>query len=106
MSIDDIAIFFSILATVCGIYSRAPKVYKIYTTQPLSIDDLSTDTIALNIGLNSCILFYVIIYVHYPIIIHCSIMIILEVLLLYMKNTHGSLKKSSSQTNLLEMEEV
>ena len=68
--------------------------------------ELSTDTMILSIVMNSCILFYMIIHSQYPMIAYCSIMILLELLLIYMKNTHGKMKKSSSQTNLLEMENV
>ena len=77
-----------------------------YSDLELNVDDLSTSTMFLNIGSNSCILLYMIINKQYPIIAYCSIIVSLELLLIYMKNTHGKLKKSSSQTNLLEMDTV
>ena len=106
MEKENIVALFSIFATICGTLSRGPQVYRVYTTKPLSINDLSTNTMILNIGSNSCILIYMAIYSHYSIVIHCGIMILFEVLLIYMKNTHGKMKKSSSQTNLLEMDTV
>ena len=98
MEVDNIANFFSIMAIICGISLRGPQVYKIYTTNPLSV--------ILSIVMNSCILFYMIIHSQYPMIAYCSIMILLELLLIYMKGSHGKMKKSSSQTNLLEMEKI
>ena len=106
MEVDNIANFFSIMAIICGISLRGPQVYKIYTTNPLSVNELSTDTMILSIVMNSCILFYMIIHSQYPMIAYCSIMILLELLLIYMKGSHGKMKKSSSQTNLLEMDTV
>ena len=99
-------ILVSTIAIICGIFSRGPQVYRVYTTKPLNVNDLSTSTMFLNIGSNSCILLYMIINKQYPIIAYCSIIVSLELLLIYMKNTHGKLKKSSSQTNLLEMDTV
>ena len=60
MEVDNIANFFSIMAIICGISLRGPQVYKIYTTNPLSVNELSTDTMILSIVMNSCILFYMI----------------------------------------------
>ena len=62
MEVDNIANFFSIMAIICGISLRGPQVYKIYTTNPLSVNELSTDTMILSIVMNSCILFYMIIH--------------------------------------------
>ena len=106
MENEIVANLFSMLAIICGVFLRGPQVYRIYTTKPLNVNDLSTETMILNLGTNRFILVYMIIHSQYPIIAYCSIMILLELLLIYMKNTHGNMKKSSSQTNLLEMEDV
>ena len=44
MEKGNIVTIFSIIATICGTLSRGPQVYRVYTTKPLSINDLSTST--------------------------------------------------------------
>ena len=47
MEKENIVALFSIFATICGTLSRGPQVYRVYTTKPLSINDLSTNTMIL-----------------------------------------------------------
>ena len=100
-SIYEVANFASVIGTCCGLFSRIPQVYRTYTTK--SANDLSTNTIIINITANTCFLFYMIVNEQYPIIINCLSIITLEGLLIYMKNKFGKMKKSSSQTDLSKM---
>ena len=79
-----------------------PQVYKTY--QSKSVNDLSENTMRLNITANSCFLFYTIVHEQYPIMMNCLAVITLEGSLLYMKNRFGQMKKSSSQTSLIGMD--
>ena len=101
ISIEYIANIVSIIGTCCGLCSRVPQVIKTYKTQ--SAGDLSTQTMAINITANSCFLFYTIVHEQYPIMINCLTVITLESSLIYMKKKFGNMKKSSSQTDLLQM---
>jgi len=100
-TIYDIANFVSILGTCCGLISRVPQVYRTYTTQ--SAGDLSSNTMIINITANSCFLFYTIVNEQYPIMLNCLSVITLEGSLIYMKNKFGTMKKTSSQTDLVSM---
>ena len=102
-TIYDIANFVSILGTCCGLFSRVPQVYRTYTTK--SAGDLSTNTMLINITANSCFLFYTIVHEQYPIMLNCLSVITLESSLIYMKQKFGTMKKTSSQTDLLSMVE-
>ena len=102
MIIEDIANIVSFIGTCCGLFSRVPQVYQTYTTK--SAKDLSTKTLLINISANSCFLFYSIVHLQYPIILNCMSVITLESSLIYMKKTFGNVKKSSSNTNLIELE--
>ena len=104
ITIEQIANVVSIIGTCCGLFSRVPQVYKTYKTQ--SAGDLSTQTMAINITANSCFLFYTIVHEQYPIMLNCISVITLEGSLVYMKNKFGKVKKSSSQTNLIDMVEI
>lgn len=101
VSIEYIANVVSIIGTCCGLCSRVPQVIKTYKSK--SANDLSSQTMAINITANSCFLFYTIVHKQYPIMINCVTVITLESLLIYMKKKFGKMKKSSSQTDLLEM---
>tara|TARA_B100001248_G_C27391272_1_gene462484 strand:+ start:925 stop:1254 length:330 start_codon:yes stop_codon:yes gene_type:complete len=101
ISIEYIANIVSIIGTCCGLCSRVPQVIKTYKTE--SASDLSSQTMAINITANSCFLFYTIVHKQYPIMINCITVITLESSLIYMKKKFGTMKKSSSQTDLLEM---
>ena len=100
-NLETIASMISIFGTCCGLVSRVPQVYKTY--QSKSVNDLSENTMRLNITANSCFLFYTIVHRQYPIIMNCLAVITLEGSLLYMKKKFGQMKKSSSQTSLIEM---
>jgi len=100
-SIHEIANFASIIGTCCGLFSRVPQVYRTYKTK--SANDLSTNTMVINITANTCFLFYMIVNEQYPIVINCLSIITLEGSLIYMKNKFGKIKKSSSQTDLSKM---
>ena len=101
--ITNIANIVSMIGTVCGLFSRVPQVYRTYTTR--SACDLSTNTMTLNITANSCFLFYTLVHRQYPLMINCLSVILLEGSLLIMKNKFGTMKKTSSQTDLLSMVE-
>ena len=60
----------------------------------------------LNISANMCFLFYTIVHEQYPIMANCLAVITLEGKLLFMKNKFGDMKKSSSQTNLVNLEDL
>lgn len=104
MDIESIAKFVSMFGTMCGLFSRVPQVYKTYTTR--SAKDLSSRTMILNITANSCFLFYTIVNEQYPIMMNCISVIGLESSLIYMKHNFGTMKKSSSGTSLMEMEDT
>ena len=103
ITIEQVANIISIIGTCCGLFSRVPQVYRTYTTQ--SAGDLSTNTMIINITANSCFLFYTIVNEQYPIMLNCLSVITLEGSLIYMKNKFGTMKKTSSQTDLLSMVE-
>ena len=102
ISIESIANVVSIIGTCCGLFSRVPQVYKTYKTK--SAGDLSNQTMMINITANSCFLFYTIVHEQYPIMFNCLSVITLESSLVYMKRKFGNMKKSSSQTNLIDMD--
>tara|TARA_B000000557_G_scaffold17429_1_gene13323 strand:+ start:425 stop:766 length:342 start_codon:yes stop_codon:yes gene_type:complete len=102
ISIESIANVVSIIGTCCGLFSRVPQVYKTYKTK--SAGDLSNQTMMINITANSCFLFYTIVHEQYPIMLNCLSVITLESSLVYMKRKFGNMKKSSSQTNLIDMD--
>ena len=104
MNINYVANFVSMIGTVCGLFSRVPQVYKVYRSK--SAGDLSSQTMAINITANSCFLFYTIVNKQYPIMFNCLSVITLESSLVYMKYKYGKIKKSSSQTNLVNMDTV
>ena len=101
-NLETIASFVSLFGTSCGLVSRVPQVYKTYKSK--SVNDLSENTMRLNITANSCFLFYTIIHKQYPIMLNCLAVITLEGSLLYMKHRFGQMKKSSSQTSLVGMD--
>ena len=102
ITIEGIANVISMIGTACGLFSRVPQVYKVYTTK--SAGDLSSQTMAINITANSCFLFYTLVHEQYPIMMNCLAVITLEGSLLYMKHHFGKMKKSSSQTSLVGMD--
>jgi uncharacterized protein with PQ loop repeat len=104
MNINYVANIVSMIGTVCGLFSRVPQVYKVYRSK--SAGDLSSQTMAINITANSCFLFYTIVNKQYPIMFNCLSVITLESSLVYMKYKYGKIKKSSSQTNLVNMDTV
>ena len=101
-NLETISSFVSLFGTACGLVSRVPQVYKVYKSQ--SANDLSSNTMKLNITANSCFLFYTLVHEQYPIMLNCLAVITLEGSLLYMKNIFGQMKKSSSQTSLVGMD--
>ena len=101
-NLETIASFVSLFGTACGLVSRVPQVYKVYKSQ--SANDLSSNTMKLNITANSCFLFYTIVHEQYPIMMNCLAVVTLEGSLLYMKHMFGKIKKSSSQTSLVGMD--
>ena len=104
MNLDHISAIVSSIGTCFGLISRVPQVYKTY--QSKSANDLSDRTMCLNIMANSCFLFYTIVHEQYPIMLNCISVICLESSLVYMKYKFGQIKKSSSQTNLIDLEKV
>ena len=101
-NLETIASFVSLFGTACGLVSRVPQVYKVYKSK--SANDLSDNTMRLNIKANSCFLFYTIGHKQYPIMMNCLSGVILEGSLLYMKYKFGNMKKSSSQTSLVGLD--
>ena len=101
-NLETIASFVSVFGTCCGLVSRVPQVYKTYCSK--SVNDLSENTMRLNITANSCFLFYTLVHEQYPIMMNCLAVITLEGSLLYMKHRFGKMKKSSSQTSLVGMD--
>ena len=104
MNLEHISTIVSSIGTCFGLVSRVPQVYQTYKTQ--SANDLSDRTMCLNIMANSCFLFYTIVHEQYPIMLNCISVISLESSLVYMKYKFGSIKKSSSQTNLIDLDKV
>lgn len=104
MNLEHISYIISAIGTCFGLVSRVPQVYKTYQTR--SANDLSDRTMFLNIMANSCFLFYTIVHGQYPIMLNCLSVITLESSLVYMKYKFGTIKKVSSQTNLLDLEKV
>ena len=101
ITLEGIANVVSMFGTMCGLFSRVPQVYKVYKSQ--SAGDLSSQTMAINITANSCFLFYTLVYQQWPIMLNCLSVITLESSLVYMKRKYGTMKKSSSQTSLVDM---
>ena len=101
MNITTFANYVSIFGTICGLFSRVPQVYKTYKSQ--SANDLSSQTMMINITANCCFLFYSIVHEQYPILLNCTSVVTLESSLVYMKYKFGKMKKSSSQTSLIDM---
>ena len=101
MNITTFANYVSIFGTICGLFSRVPQVYKTYKSQ--SAKDLSSQTMLINITANSCFLFYSIVHEQYPIMLNCTSVITLESTLVFMKYKFGKIKKSNSQTSLVDM---
>ena len=101
ITIEYIASVISIIGTCFGLFSRVPQVYQTYKTK--SAGDLSTKTLMINITANSCFLFYTIVHKQYPIMLNNVTVITLESSLIYMKNKFGKMKKTASQTSLVDM---
>lgn len=104
VDIFDIANGVSLIGTCLGLFSRVPQVYRTYKSK--SANDLSTQTMAINITANCCFLFYMIVNKNYFIMLNCISVITLESSLFYMKNKYGKMKKSSSGISLDEMVSV
>ena len=102
MNLEHFSSIISAIGTCFGLVSRVPQVYKTYKTQ--SANDLSDRTMCLNIMANSCFLFYTIVHEQYPIMMNCLAVVTLEGSLLYMKHRFGKMKKSSSQTSLVDLD--
>lgn len=102
ITIEYVANIISIIGTCCGLFSRVPQVYQTYKTR--SANDLSTKTLMINITANSCFLFYTIVHEQYPIMLNCLTVITLESSLIYMKKKFGKMKKTASQTNLMDLD--
>ena len=102
ITIEYVANIISIIGTCCGLFSRVPQVYQTYKTR--SANDLSTKTLIINITANSCFLFYTIVHEQYPIMLNCLTVITLESSLIYMKKKFGKMKKTASQTNLMDLD--
>ena len=100
-TIYDVASVVSMIGTCFGLFSSIPQVYKTYTTK--SAGDLSNQTMLINISANSCFLFYTIVNEQYPIMLNCLSVITLEGSLVYMKHKFSKIKKTSSQTNLIDI---
>ena len=94
--------YISMIGTCLGLFSRVPQVYKTYKSK--SAGDLSNQTMLINITANSCFLFYTIVNEQYPIMLNCLSVITLEGSLVYMKYKFGQIKKSSSQTSLIDVD--
>ena len=101
-TIHHIANIVSVIGTCFGLFSRIPQVHKVYKSK--SAGDLSSQTMAINITANSCFLFYTFVHEQYPIMFNCLSVITLESSLIYMKYKYGKVKKSSSQTSLVDMD--
>lgn len=101
ITLEMIANVVSVIGTCCGLFSRVPQVHKVYKSK--SAGDLSSQTMAINITANSCFLFYTIVHEQYPIMLNCLSVISLESSLIYMKYKYGKVKKSSSQTSLVDI---
>lgn len=104
ITIEAIANAVSMIGTCCGLFSRVPQVYQTYKTK--SANDLSTKTLMINITANSCFLFYTIVHKQYPIMFNCLSVITLESSLIYMKKKYKEMKKSSSGTSLVDMDQI
>ena len=102
--IHHIANVISVIGTCFGLFSRVPQVYKTYKSK--SAGDLSSQTMAINITANSCFLFYTVVNEQYPIMLNCLTVITLEGSLIYMKNNFGKIKKTASQTSLVDMVDI
>jgi len=102
--IHHIANVISVIGTCFGLFSRVPQVYKTYKSK--SAGDLSSQTMAINITANSCFLFYTVVNEQYPIMLNCLTVITLEGSLIYMKNNFGKIKKTASQTSLVNMVDI
>jgi len=104
ITIEFIANIVSMIGTFCGLFSRIPQVYKVYKSK--SAGDLSSQTMTINITANSCFLFYTIVHKQWPIMINCLSVITLESSLIYMKYKYAKMKKSSSESSLVDMDAI
>ena len=102
ITLEMVANVVSVIGTCCGLFSRVPQVHKVYKSK--SAGDLSSQTMTINITANSCFLFYTVVHEQYPIMLNCLSVITLESSLIYMKYKYGKVKKSSSQTSLVDMD--
>lgn len=100
-TLKNFANLLSLIGTGCGLFSRVPQVIKTYKTK--SANDLSNQTMGLNIFANSCFLFYMIVNEQWFIMLNCISVITLEGSLVYMKYNFKDMKKSSSGTSLVDL---
>ena len=100
-TLKNFANLLSLIGTGCGLFSRVPQVIKTYKTK--SANDLSNQTMGLNIFANSCFLFYMIVNEQWFIMLNCISVITLEGSLFYMKYNFKDMKKSSSGTSLVDL---
>ena len=103
--IYDIANMVSGIGIISGLSLKVPQVYRALTTEPTLVSELSSVEVLTNIFSNWCFLLYMIINKQIMIIIYCSVLILSDSLLIYMKYNYGKIKKSSSHTNLLELDD-
>tara|TARA_B100001123_G_C15209421_1_gene986618 strand:+ start:251 stop:589 length:339 start_codon:yes stop_codon:yes gene_type:complete len=101
-----IAYFILIIGIISDLLPKINKIFKIYTTEPLLVNEYSKDTIIVNIYKNICFLFYMIINNLYILIIYSSLILVFNVSILYIKYKSEIIKRSSSQTNLVEMSDI
>lgn len=104
IDIYDIANGISLIGTCLGLFSRVPQVYRTYKSK--SANDLSTQTMVINITANGCFLFYMIVNHNYFIMLNCISVITLESSLIIMKQKFKKIKKSSSGNSLDQMDIV
>lgn len=104
IDIYDIANGISLIGTCLGLFSRVPQVYRTYKSK--SANDLSTQTMVINITANGCFLFYMIVNNNYFIMLNCISVITLESSLIIMKQKFKKIKKSSSGNSLDQMDIV
>lgn len=103
MDIYKLSNIISGIGTCFGLFSRIPQVYKVYNSK--SANDLSTQTLIINITANTCFLFNTIVHENYTISINCLTVIVLESTLIYLKNKYKTIKKSSSGISLVDMDD-
>ncbi len=100
-TLENFAKILSLVGTSCGLFSRVPQVIKTYKTR--SANDLSNQTMGLNIFANSCFLFYMIVNEQWFIMLNCISVITLEGSLMIMKYNFKDIKKSSSGISLVDL---